>query len=213
MDRRIARISLSAALALTLVSASFAAASDKAPKAKETPKAEAAKPEAQHQEMMAAMMKMAMPGPMHELLKPMVGAWKTTSRSWMAPGEPILSEGTCENTWIMGNRYMQSTHKGDFDGKPFEGMGLMGYDNQQKEFVSVWCDNMGTGLMMSDGTADASGKVFTLMSKMPDPVTRKPMDLKMITKVIDENQHTMSMISMKDGKEHLDMEITYTRMK
>ena len=208
MDGRIARISLSAALALTLVTAPLAVAADK-PKAKET----ASKPDAQHEEMMAAMMKVAMPGPMHELLKPMAGKWKTTNRSWMGPGEPVVSEGTCENTWIMGNRYMRSSYKGEFEGKPFEGMGLMGYDNQQKEFVSVWCDNLGTGLMMSDGTADPDGKVFTMMSKMPDPVTGQLMDIKMVTKVIDANQHVMSMLSMKDGSEHMDMEITYTRMK
>jgi len=208
MDDRIARISLSAAIALTLVTSPLAFAADK-PKAKES----ASKPDAQHEEMMAAMMKVAMPGPMHELLKPMAGKWKTTNRSWMGPGEPVVTEGTCENSWIMGNRYMRSAYKGEFDGKPFEGMGLMGYDNQQKEFVSVWCDNLGTGLMMSDGTADPSGKVFTMMSKMPDPVTGQLLDIKMVTKVIDENQHTMSMLSMKDGKEHLDMEISYTRMK
>ena len=34
-----------------------------------------------------------------------------------------------------------------------------------------------------------------------------------VTKVTDENQHAMSMITMKDGKEHTDFEITYTRVK
>ncbi len=218
MDCRFTRIALSVAFALCLVTGSSAFAADKATKAKATPKAQAAKAEApktdaQHDEMMEAMMKMAMPGPMHELLKPMAGNWKATSKTWMSPGEPAVTEGTCENTWIMGNRYMQTTYKGQFGGMPFEGFGLMGYDNQKKEFVSVWCDNTGTGLMTSDGSADPTGKVLTMASKMIDPATGQLTDYKMITKVVDENQHTMSMISVKDGNEHTDMEITYTRMK
>jgi hypothetical protein len=218
MEHRHARIALSAVLALGLVSGSAALAADKAAKGKDAPKTEAAKSEApktdpKHDQMMEAMMKMATPGPMHELLKPMAGTWKATIKSWMAPGEPTVSEGRSENTWILGNRYLQSSHRGDFGGMPFEGFGLMGYDNQKKEFVSVWADNMGTGIAFSDGSADPSGKVLTMKSVMNDPATGKPVPYRMITKVADENQYSMSMICNRDGKEQTEMEITYTRMK
>jgi len=225
MDRSSARIALSVVLALSLVS-STAFATDKAPKAAkatkatkadaakaEAAKAEAPKPDAKHDEMVQMMMKASMPGPMHDLMKPMAGNWKTTAKSWMKPGEPKVSEGTCESSWILGNRYLQSTYKGNMDGMPFEGWGLMGYDNQKQEFVSMWADNMGTGIAMSDGKADPSGKVFTMMTTMNDPQTGAPVPYKMVTKVTDENQYTMSMMNMKDGKEQTEMEITYTRMK
>jgi len=223
MERRSARIALSVVLALGLVSSTalatdWAAKATKAPKA-DAAKAEAAKPDApktdaKQDQMMEMMMKASMPGPMHELLKPMAGNWKTTAKSWLKPGtEPSVSEGTCESTWILGNRYLQSTYKGDMGGMPFEGWGLMGYDNQKQEFVSVWADNFGTGIAMSDGKADPSGKVLTMMTTMPDPQTGAPTPYKMITKVANENQYMMSMSSMKDGKEQTEMEITYTRMK
>ncbi len=223
MEHRTARIALSVVLALGLVSgAAFAmdkaAKSAKATKTGDAAKADAAKAEApktdaQHDQMMEMMMKASMPGPMHELMKPLAGNWKTTARTWMKPGEPTVSEGTCESTWILGNRYLQSTYRGDMQGMPFEGYGLMGYDNQKQEFVSVWADNMGTGIAMSDGTADPTGKVLTMTTMMNDPETGKPAPYKMVTKVTDENQYMMSMVSMKDGKEHTEMEITYTRMK
>jgi len=203
MERRSARIALSVVLALGLVSSG--ALADKTTKtttgAKQDP-------------MMEMMMKASMPGPMHELMKPMAGNWKTTAKSWLKPGaEPSVSEGTCESTWILGNRYLQSTYKGDMGGMPFEGWGLMGYDNQKQEFVSMWADNMGTGIAMSDGKADPTGKVFTMTTMMIDPATGKPTPYKMVTKVADENQYTMSMTSVKGGKEETEMEITYTRMK
>jgi hypothetical protein len=52
---------------------------------------------------------------------------------------------TCTNTMILGGRYQQSMIKGNMMGMPFEGMGLLGYDNAQKLFYSTWVDNMGTG--------------------------------------------------------------------
>jgi uncharacterized protein DUF1579 len=215
VKRRSAWISLSALLALGLLTgAAFAAdKTAKSTKANDA-KSEAPKTDAQHDQMMEMMMKASMPGPMHDLMKPMAGNWKTTAKSWMKPGgEPEVSEGTCESSWILGNRYLQSTYKGNMSGMPFEGWGLMGYDNQKQEFVSMWADNMGTGIAMSDGKADPSGKVFTMMTMMSDPETGKQVPYKMVTKVMDENQYTMSMMSMKDGKEHMEMEITYTRMK
>ncbi len=35
-------------------------------------------------------------------------------------------------------------------GMPFEGMGIDGYDNLAKQYVSTWVDNMGTGIMNID---------------------------------------------------------------
>jgi hypothetical protein len=208
MKRRFARIALSVFVVIVMVSgAAFAA--DKAAK-----KSDTKDPKAQQDAMMEMMMKAAAPGPMHELLKPMAGNWKTTAKSWMQPGaEPQVSEGTCESTWILGNRYLQSTYKGDMGGMPFEGVGIMGYDNMKKEFVSTWMDNMGTGVAMSEGTADASGKVLTMKSMMGDPQTGKMVPYKFVTKVMDENTYTMTMMNLKGGKEQTEMEITYTRMK
>jgi len=119
MKRRFARIALSVVVVIVMItSAAFAA--DKAAK-----KSDTQDPKAQQDAMMEMMMKAAAPGPMHELLKPMAGNWKTTAKSWMQPGtEPQVSEGTCESTWILGNRYLQSSYKGDMGGMPFEGVGI-----------------------------------------------------------------------------------------
>lgn len=214
MKRRFTVVALSAVLLLGLGSGSASFALEKDAKAKDAPKAkDTSKTDSTHDQMMAEMQKYATPGPMHDLLKPMVGTWKAVTKAWMSPGDPTVNAGTCENTWILGGRFLQTTYKGEFGGMPFEGFGIMGYDNQKKEFVSTWADNMGTGIAFSNGTADASGKVLTLSSTMTDPMTGKPVNYKMVTKVTDENQHAMSMITMKDGKEHTDFEISYTRVK
>ncbi len=111
--------------------------------------------------MMEAMMKMAAPGEHHEHLKALAGTWKTTTKYWMGPGEPDISQGVSKNTWILGGRFLQMEFKTTSGEHPFEGFGLLGYDNSKKQHVSVWCDTMSTMIGVSYGTSDDSGKVFT----------------------------------------------------
>lgn len=59
---------------------------------------------------------------------------------------------------ILGGRYQQSMHTGSFNGMPFEGISLVGYDNTKKVFMSSWADNMGTGSMYMEGTWDQTPK-------------------------------------------------------
>ncbi len=48
----------------------------------------------------------------------------------------------------------------------FKGMGIEDYDNVKKKFVGTWVDNMGTGIMMSEGRYD----VATKTSRVAGPV-------------------------------------------
>ena len=228
MERRtsIARFFLSTALVAALVCpAGFATAgpakksatkteAKAAPEAKPAAEASAAAAPSQ-EEMMAAMMKNAAPGPEHAALNPLVGSWKTTTKMWNAPGtEPTVSAGTCERAWTMGNRYLVANYKGVFSQMPFEGMEVLGYDNMKKQYVSSWVDNMGTGIMMSQGGAmDPSTKTFSLGGNMVDPATGKEMTTREVTNIVDNNTYVMSMFANVGGQEMKMMEITFSRVK
>jgi hypothetical protein len=174
-------------------------------------KAKAPAMDAKHDAMMAEMMKMGQPGKEHEGLKSMAGKWKAVTRSWQGPGEPTVTEGTSEMRMILGDRFLEQHFAGDFMGMKFEGFGLTGYDNLQKRYVFTWVDNMGTGLMSGLGEMDAAGKKITMNTKLPSPEGGM-MDAKMITEIIDANQHVFSLYTMMGGQEMKMMEITYTRM-
>ena len=162
-------------------------------------------------EMMDAMMKAATPGEPHSRMKSMAGSWTMSVKSYFGPGEPKVSEGTCEAATILGDRYIKEECKGDFGGMPYQGMGIYGYDNLKKKYVSAWVDNMGTGIMLSQGTWDAKKKTFTYRSTEMDPLTLKNEPVKMVIKVDSEDSHTASFYGWKNGKDVLQMEITYTR--
>jgi hypothetical protein len=194
-------------------------ASADTPKEKTAPAAKAetksdAKSHPDHDAMMAEMMKYANPGPQHQALNPLAGNWKTVTKMWMGPGEPEVSNGTCERSWALGGRFLVSNYKGTFSGKPFEGMELLGYDLRKQQYVSTWIDNMGTGFSVSEnGTMDPATKSLTLGMSFDDPMTNQKMAYKIVTKITDDNSHTFSMIGSREGKDFTEMEIAYTRVK
>ena len=155
------------------------------------------------------------PGEAHKLMASWDGTWNGETTMWMEPGAPpTKSKGTAVNKMVLGGRYQTSTHKGDMMGMPFEGMGTMGYDNVKKIFVSTWIDNMGTGVMMMEGSWNEATKTLSLKGKCVDPsrTDGKEMEMREVLRIIDDKHHVMEMYSPgPDGKEYKMMEINFTK--
>lgn len=165
--------------------------------------------------MMEAMMKAATPGEPHQKLDALAGTWETTIKAWMAPGtEPMTSRGTSTSSWILGGRYLEQTYKGDFGGMPFEGRGIMGYDNVKKQYFATWLDNMSTGVMTATGSLADDGKVWTFKSSMVDPMSGKESPIEEKITIVDADHHVMDMWGVApDGSMFKMMEIRYARKK
>lgn len=162
--------------------------------------------------------KYTQPGEHHARLQPLVGRWNMMVRSMVAPGQPVQeSTGTAEYKWILGGRYVLEEVRGiaEREGEtPYEGMGIMGYDNLKQKYVSVWVDNMMTAIFASEGTCDASGKVITLIGEDTDPITRKTTKIRSVLRIVDENNWVSETYCQgPDGKEFKAVELAYTRKK
>jgi hypothetical protein len=173
-------------------------------------------------DMMATMMAVAQPGENHKQLESMAGKWNYTVKWWMNPqSPPSESAGTTVAKMAMGGRYLISNHTSKItmpgaDGKmttmEFHGMSIDGYDNAKKKYVNSWIDNMGTGIMNSEGTFDDATKTLTSLGSyapMPGVVTK----VKEVTKFVDDDHHTMEMFEDRGGTLVKTMEISYTRKK
>ena len=156
--------------------------------------------------------KLGTPGAPHKMLAGMAGSWNTTIKSWMEPNKPPMeSKGTCEQKMILGGRFLQQEFTGDMMGSTFTGIGVTGYDNHTKKYVSTWMDSMGTAILFFEGTASADGKTITQESHYDDPI-KGPMKWRSVTKIVNDNTHVFEMYgTAKKGKEEKMMEITYTR--
>jgi hypothetical protein len=176
--------------------------------------ADAPKMTADQQAMMEKMTKAATPGPHHEMFKKMAGEWTTSIKMQMDPSQPAQeSQGAATITTLMDGRYCQEQATSQMMGMPFSGMGVYGYDNVMGKYVSSWIDNMGTGIMSSTGTPDASGKVITWDATMSDPITGKATKERMVTTFTDDNHYTLEMYGTPPGmkKEMKTMTIAYSR--
>jgi hypothetical protein len=176
------------------------------------PKIEEEKPD--FQKVMEVCQKLATPGAPHKVLARMAGTWNAKMRSWMEPDKPPMeSIGTSEAKMILGGRYLQMDFTGNMMGNPFSGIGIHGYDNYAKKYVSIWVDSMGTAIHFFEGTGSADGKTITQESHHDDPV-KGPMKWRSVTRVVDDDTHVFEMYGTdKSGKEEKMMEITYTRRK
>jgi hypothetical protein len=187
-------------------------AQDKPARSK-TKESKPAAAEPDHEAMMKKWMEIATPGPQHKGLEAFAGEWEVESKWWMAPDAPPMeSKGTSKVHSILGGRYVQEEHTGEMMGKPFNGIGITGYDNFKKKYVSFWIDDAGTGMFTSEGTADPAGKMFTFHGKMDDPMTgEKDKPMKMILRTVNANKRVFEMHDLSKGEKSLCGEMTYTR--
>jgi len=207
-------VAFALAAAAALAAPTSADEKPKAPPAGEKAKAAPAGMPSQ-EEMMRKWQAYATPGDAHKRLDAFVGTWNVKMKSWMAPGQPPEeTEGTAENKWLLGNRYLEQRYEGKMMNQPFSGIGYTGYDNFKKKYESVWMDNMGTGTMMSTGSFDKSGKMMRFTATMDDPVTGEKATVKESLTVVDSDTHKLEMwMTGPDGKMFKTLEGVYTRKK
>jgi len=172
------------------------------------------KPEKQMdpQAMMEMYQKLATPGEPHKQLTSLAGSWTTKTKEWMEPGKPPTeADGSVEMRMLLDGRFLQQDFTGEMMGQPYTGVGITGYDNLRKKYVSIWLDTMGTGPFMMEGTASGDGKTITLKGQHAEPGGGH-MTHRAVWKIVDSNTQTFDMWGAHGGgKEMKEMEIVYTR--
>lgn len=163
-------------------------------------------------EMMKKWQEYMTPGIVHQSFAKMAGNWTAVITNYMN-GQEMKSDGTASYEMILGGRYLKSTFKSSIMGMPMEGFGLDGYDNATQEYLSVWMDNFGTGIMYLKGKLDEATKSVIYNGTSVDPMTGKNLPVKTIAKNIDDDHSIMEMYMITDGKEVKSMHVEYTRSK
>lgn len=164
--------------------------------------------QSQTQEEMEAWISYMQPGAMHKMMAGWDGNWEMELTQWTHPGaEASKSTASCVTKSILGGRYSETKHTGDFMGATFEGISVLAFDNAKKEFVNTWIDNMGTGIMIMRGTFDAGSQTIDMKGVATDPMTGKDMAVRQTIRIINDKTQQMEMYSMVEGKEFKNMSI------
>jgi hypothetical protein len=167
------------------------------------------------EEDMKACILAATPNEKHTRLTKEAGVWHGKTKMWMTPGaEPTESECTSTVTPLMDGRFTQVKWEGDMPGMgPYNGLGIFGYDNVAKEYVSMWLDNHGTGIMTGTGEASDDGKTITWNFTFNCPLKKGPAKMREVETITGPNTKTLDMYGEdpKSGKEYKMMSIELTK--
>lgn len=168
----------------------------------------------EQQKIMAVWMAYATPGEGHKFLEKMTGEWDVVSTMWEKPGqEPTVTKGPAVGKMIMGGRYLDISYSATMMGMPFEGKNIYAYDNHQKKYLSVWIDNMGTGILFGTGTLDGSGKVLTEFAEVDNIFTGEKEKARTVITLVNDNKFLMEMYMTVPEGEFKSLEVTHIRKK
>lgn len=145
------------------------------------------------QAMMEAWTKAGTPGEKQAELADSAGTWKSTVKSFMGPGEPMVSEATTTREMILGGRVLGERFEGEFMGQPFVGRGFFGYDNARQMYWSVWMDSMSTGMMTAWGVWDEEKQAIVMEGTMTDPTTGEPMKVESVLRMPEPGKEIVEM--------------------
>lgn len=165
-------------------------------------------------DMMARMQDYATPGESHKALNALIGSWDHTVEFWMDPASPPeKSTGKSEIKWTMGNRFVEHTAVGKSMGQPFQGKGIIGYDKANKQYRTIWYDNMGTGMISGTGSYDSSKKVLTETGTASCPIYGT-VNYRGVTTLVDPKHFRYEMfVTAPEQQEVKVMNIEYTKRK
>jgi len=163
-------------------------------------------------ETMARMMKLgeelAKPNVNHAYLAMMAGDWSTSSSVMgMKP-----TSGSASYGMILGGRFLDGMHDGNFMGIPFEGRLTIGYDNYKHKFVASYLDNLGTSIRNAEGMLDQTGTILSLWGPMDEWMTDehdKPVLYRY--RFIDNNHFVFEVHDLGMGDDSKVILVTYTR--
>lgn len=162
-----------------------------------------------------ACMAAGVPGEMHKKLATDIGSWTGKQTVWMGPdSEPSTTECTSTVSPLMDGRFVKVDFSGVMEGVgPYNGLGIIGYDNVSKKIQAIWLDNHGTGMSLGTGEFSDDGKTLTIEYSYTCPVTKKPAKMRQVETYNSETSKSMEMFSAdpKTGKEYKMMKIEMTK--
>ncbi len=167
---------------------------------------------AEQQAEMAGWMALAEPGDHHEHLAGYAGKWKMEIEMWMAPGaESMKYEAAGEAKWILGGRFLEWHHSGDFQGSPYSGIGFDGYNNGDERYETILMDNFGTLIVFYTGQCSEDGKVREMRGSFTNPMAGGVIEQRNVFTWIDEDHFKLESFMKMGDEEYRHMEMLYTR--
>jgi hypothetical protein len=151
------------------------------------------------------------PGPEHQKLRRLTGAWAARIKYFPAPdAPPIESTGEFLARMDFGGYFL--CREVNFGMQGFQGRGLTGYDPFQGTYVGTWVDSTSPSIYQTKGHFDERGN-YCEISEGPGP-NGTVLRTRLTTELVDPNQMLFRMYRLTDaGEEVLALQIEHTRRR
>jgi hypothetical protein len=107
----------------------------------------------------------------HDFLQKLVGQWENDSEVITDPSQPAMKFKGTETGRAIGDSWVMLEIKTDSPIGATTGILTVGYDSEKKKIVGTWIDSASSYLWTYEGSLDAAGKVLTLDTEGPSPMT------------------------------------------
>lgn len=143
----------------------------------------------------------------------LAGDWTVDISLWADPGQPpAMAKGTATYASVLGGRQLRQELRFQTDGKPFEGIGYIGFDNVTGRYFSSWMDTSFTGTMLAHGDFDASTDTYTFLGSQPDPTSEAmATPVREVMHIADGDHFTYEYFETRHGVEAIAVRLRYTR--
>lgn len=169
--------------------------------------------EADPAEAMAKISKAARLGPQHEKLKALAGTWNLQFKHRSGPDAQWRTEnGTATCKVAVGGRYLVEELKCTYNGAPYEGVRVHGFDNLEGTYFNIWMDTLGTWPVHSRGATDESD-VLVYHGRWKDTETPAGRPFRTVVRRDGEEKWQLELYDTIDDAEVKVLEATYTRRK
>jgi hypothetical protein len=160
-----------------------------------------------------AAMESRMIGPMHHLLVQWSGHWREEMKVWTnSKADPAIYLLEREARIVGEGKFLTINTRGQLGHEPYEAQSVIGFDNGKQKFVKTWFDNLGTSILVLEGTYNEKENLIDFEGSTINPATRKPVRIHQIMRLTDPNSQLLEVYSeKKDGTEFKSMEIKSTR--
>ncbi|MBI3409040.1 MAG: DUF1579 family protein [Planctomycetes bacterium] len=156
------------------------------------------------------------PAEQDKRLKYFVGDWDVTVDFKLPEGKEGKGKAACHTKAILDGKFIHQEYKSKFMDQPLTVVQILGYDSIKKKFVEfqLHANNKEAHTMHDEGSFSENGKTLNLVGDSIDGFTGKPVKLRTVTTITDDDHYTLEwFITEMGGKEERKVVLKHSRKK